>query len=191
MNNKKFRFGFLLLAFLFVFVACSQMLKLQDKPLDQGQTLEINYDKETKDSNNQSKETNKNETTKPKESKQTSKNTKLDEHKAYYTKEDVIAYLIEFDKLPKNYLTKNEAMDLGWDASRGNLWKVTDKGVIGGDRFGNREGKLPKAKGRKYFEADVNYKGGNRNAERIVFSNDGLIFYTKDHYKTFEEIRTK
>lgn len=79
-------------------------------------------------------------------------------------------------------------MDLGWESDKGNLWDVTDKGSIGGDSFGNREGLLPKANNRKYFECDINYNGGFRGAERIVYSNDGLIYYTKDHYKTFEKI---
>ena len=95
---------------------------------------------------------------------------------------------MEQGELPPNYLTKSEARKLGWDASSGNLWDVTDKGVIGGDRFGNREGNLPTKKGRQYFEADVNYEGGRRNAHRLVYSNDGLIFYTDDHYNTFEKL---
>lgn len=88
---------------------------------------------------------------------------KLNENKAYYSKNDVALYLHTFKRLPKNYLTKNEAKKLGWDSSKGNLWKVTDKGVIGGDVFSNREGKLPKKD--KYFEADVNYKGGKRELQ--------------------------
>ncbi len=75
---------------------------------------------------------------------------------------------------------------MGWEPSKGNLWDVTDKKIIGGDVFGNREGLLPHKEGRKYLECDVNYKGGKRGAERIVYSNDGLIYYTKDHYKSFE-----
>ncbi|MFM1542457.1 ribonuclease domain-containing protein [Helcococcus ovis] len=110
---------------------------------------------------------------------------KLNENKAYYSKNDVALYLYTFKRLPKNYLTKNEAKKLGWDSSKGNLWKVTDKGVIGGDVFSNREGKLPKKD--KYFEADVNYKGGKRGAARLVFTKDGkVIYYTGDHYKNFE-----
>ncbi len=111
----------------------------------------------------------------------------LEENQAYYEANDVADYLIEFGHLPPNYLTKSEARDLGWIAEDGNLWDVTDKGVIGGDTFGNREGLLPKAKGRKYYEADVNYNGGRRGADRLVFSNDGLIFYTQDHYDSFED----
>lgn len=110
------------------------------------------------------------------------------EGQAYSTKEDVAAYLNEFGELPPNYLTKKEAETLGWDNSEGNLWEVTDQMSIGGDRFGNYEELLPEAKGRVYYEADINYDGGFRGAERIVFSNDGLIFYTGDHYETFEQL---
>lgn len=114
-------------------------------------------------------------------------NIQLDENKSYYSKEDVALYLHTFKRLPKNYLTKNEAKKLGWIASKGNLWDVTDRGVIGGDVFSNREGKLPKNE--KYFEADVNYKGGTRGAERLIYTREGkVIYYTGDHYKNFEVI---
>ncbi len=110
---------------------------------------------------------------------------KIDENGSYTSKEDVALYIYTYDRLPENFISKKEAMDLGWDSSKGNLWEVTDKKSIGGDRFGNREGLLPKLKGRQYFECDINYQGGFRGAERLVYSNDGLIYYTGDHYKTF------
>lgn len=110
----------------------------------------------------------------------------LDEDGYYTSKEDVALYLHIYGHLPDNYLTKSEAKDLGWVASEGNLWDVTDHMSIGGDSFGNREGKLPKKKGRKYYECDIDYDGGTRNAKRIIYSNDGLIYYTGDHYNTFE-----
>ncbi len=103
----------------------------------------------------------------------------------YYTPEDVALYLHLYGHLPSNYITKEEAQDAGWVSSKGNLWKVTDHKVIGGSHFGNYEGKLPKAKGRKYYECDVNYFGGYRGEERLIYSNDGLIYYTDDHYNTF------
>ncbi|MBF7097489.1 ribonuclease domain-containing protein [Alkalibacter mobilis] len=110
------------------------------------------------------------------------------EDESYSTKDEVAAYLHEFGHLPPNYITKSEAQKLGWDNSKGNLWEVTDKMSIGGDYFGNREGLLPKDKDRKYFECDIDYNGGYRGAKRIVYSNDGLIFYTEDHYESFERL---
>lgn len=103
-------------------------------------------------------------------------------------KEGVASYLYRFKKLPRNFITKNQARKKGWLAEKGNLWKVTDKMSIGGDKFGNREGLLPQKQGRKYFEADIDYQGGRRGAKRIIYSNDGLIFYTHDHYNSFEPL---
>lgn len=112
----------------------------------------------------------------------------LDENSSYTSKEDVAAYIDEYGKLPPNFITKTEATELGWESSKGNLWDVAEGMSIGGDRFGNREGLLPSKSGRLYYECDINYKGGYRGAERIVFSNDGLIFYTDDHYETFVQL---
>jgi guanyl-specific ribonuclease Sa len=112
----------------------------------------------------------------------------LDEKGSYTSTEDVAEYLHIYGKLPSNYITKNEALKLGWNSDKGNLWDVTDKKSIGGDSFGNREGKLPKGDGRRWFECDVNYSGGFRGGERIVYSNDGLIFFTDDHYNTFKRL---
>lgn len=106
----------------------------------------------------------------------------------YSSKEEVAEYLEIYGELPDNYLTKNEAYDLGWIPKEGNLWDVAEGMSIGGDRFGNREGLLPKEKGRVYYECDIDYEGGTRNGKRIVYSNDGLIFYTNNHYKSFEEL---
>ena len=107
---------------------------------------------------------------------------------AYSTMAEVAAYIHEFRSLPPNYITKAEAQKLGWDNAKGNLWQVTDKKSIGGDRFGNREGLLPKAAGRQYYECDINYYGGYRGAQRIVYSNDGLVFYSADHYENFRQL---
>ena len=103
----------------------------------------------------------------------------------YYYTEEVALYLYAFGELPPNFITKQEARDLGWVSSKGNLWEVAYGLAIGGDEFGNREGILPKEKGRQYYECDVNYQGGFREAERIVFANDGGIYYTGDHYESF------
>ena len=106
------------------------------------------------------------------------------------TKADVVSkYILEKGELPEYYITKREAMELGWVASKGNLCEVAPGKAIGGDNFTNRERTLPTAKNRKWYEVDVNYNCGNRGADRIVFSSDGLVFITYDHYKTFEEIK--
>lgn len=107
---------------------------------------------------------------------------------SYTTPEDVAEYIHTFGTLPKNFITKSEAKALGWDNKKGNLWDVAEGKSIGGDYFGNYEGLLPAKKGREYTECDVNYNGGYRGSERIIFSNDGLIYYTNDHYKTFTQL---
>ncbi|MBR3403133.1 MAG: ribonuclease [Parasporobacterium sp.] len=104
----------------------------------------------------------------------------------YYTKDDVAEYLHLYEHLPDNYITKSEAKKLGWVSNKGNLWDVAPGKCIGGDNFGNREGHLPEKKSRKYYECDVNYEGGYRQDDRIIYSNDGLIYFTEDHYNTFE-----
>ena len=103
----------------------------------------------------------------------------------YSSKDEVALYLHAFCELPFNYITKNEAMDLGWVSNKGNLWDVAPGASIGGDKFGNREGLLPAQKGRQWYECDIDFDGKYRNALRILFSNDGLIYYTDDHYQTF------
>ena len=113
---------------------------------------------------------------------------KVKEQGQYTDKERVALYIHTYGHLPDNYITKAEAQKLGWDNTLGNLKKVAPGKSIGGDRFGNYEGQLPKANKRKYFECDIDYKSGKRNAKRIVFSNDGLVFYTDDHYKTFQQL---
>ena len=109
---------------------------------------------------------------------------KIEADKAYTTKEDVALYIHLYEELPPNYLTKAEALALGWEAEKGNLWDVSDRMSIGGDRFSNLEGLLPEDK--KYFECDIDYQGGYRGAKRLVYSDDGWIYYTADHYDSFE-----
>lgn len=105
----------------------------------------------------------------------------------YSTPDEVALYLYAFCELPPNFITKAEARSAGWD-SGGDLWDYAYGMSIGGDKFGNREGLLPKARGRQWYECDVNYYGGHRGAERIVFSSDGLICYSKDHYANFDTL---
>lgn len=97
----------------------------------------------------------------------------------------VISYIKKHHKLPGYYLTKSEAKQKGWVPAKGNLCEVLPGKAIGGDHFGNRERKLPE--GNKYYEADVNYKCGRRNTDRVVFTKNGEVWLTKDHYKTFEK----
>ena len=102
----------------------------------------------------------------------------------YYSAEDVALYLVTYGELPSNFITKKEARELGWEG--GSVQKYLEGAAIGGDKFGNREGILPKAGGRQYYECDIDTDGKNsRGAKRIVFSNDGLIYYTEDHYESF------
>lgn len=108
----------------------------------------------------------------------------LDPDGWYYSAEDVALYLVTYGELPGNFITKNEARDLGWEG--GSVQRYLEGAAIGGDKFGNREGILPKADGRQYYECDIDTDGASsRGAKRIVFSNDGLIYYTEDHYESF------
>ena len=110
----------------------------------------------------------------------------ISEDGEYTSPEDVAAYIHEFGHLPSNFITKSEARDLGWDNSRGNLWDVAPGKSIGGDRFGNYEGLLPDDT--KYKECDVNYTGGYRGAERLIYGENGSVYYTNDHYSSFTQL---
>lgn len=115
------------------------------------------------------------------------KKLKISESAAYTDKEHVAAYINEYKRLPHNYITKKEAKKLGWQ-TKGTLDKVAPGKSIGGDRYGNYEKKLPDKSGRSWKECDIDYVKGNRNSKRIVFSNDGLIYYTGDHYNNFTQM---
>ena len=98
-------------------------------------------------------------------------------------------YIRENHRLPANYITKKEAKKSGWNPGKANLWKVAPGKSIGGDLFSNRERLLPCRKGRVWYEADIGYRGGKRGKYRILFSSDGLIYKTLDHYRTFQSLR--
>ena len=109
----------------------------------------------------------------------------IDEDGWYYSKDEVALYIHTYGRLPGNFVSKAEAEKAGW--SGGSVEKYLPGRAIGGGRFGNYEGILPKAQGRTWTECDINTQGkSSRGAERIVFSNDGLIYYTFDHYESFE-----
>ena len=104
---------------------------------------------------------------------------------SYTTKEDVALYIHTYGHLPGNFITKKDAQALGWTG--GSLEPYAPGRCIGGSHFGNYEGILPEKEGRSYTECDIDTLGADkRGAKRIVFSNDGLIYYTEDHYESFE-----
>jgi len=103
------------------------------------------------------------------------------------SRECVSAHIRRTGSLPQNFITKKQAGELGWQG--GDLWRYARGKSIGGDRFGNFERRLPDKKGRTWRECDIEYRGGPRGAKRLIFSNDGLIFYTADHYESFERVQ--
>jgi guanyl-specific ribonuclease Sa len=104
----------------------------------------------------------------------------------YCTVDEVSAYIKEFHKLPSNYITKKEARSLGWEG--GPLKYYAPGKSIGGDTFTNRQHVLPDSDS-KYVECDINANGTRRGAERIVYNTgDYKVYYTADHYNTFEEV---
>ena len=111
----------------------------------------------------------------------------IEEDGTYTTKEDVARYIHTYGHLPDNFITKKQAQALGWEG--GSLEPYAPGKCIGGSRFGNYEGTLPEKDGRTYTECDIDTLGASkRGGKRIVFSNDGLSYYTEDHYETFEPL---
>lgn len=106
------------------------------------------------------------------------------EEGSYTSKDDVALYIHLYGKLPSNFITKKQAQQFGW--SGGSLEAYAPGKCIGGSAFGNYEGLLPAKNGRSYTECDIDTLGASsRGAKRIVFSNDGLIYFTDDHYESF------
>jgi len=103
--------------------------------------------------------------------------------------DEVTEFIGQHGKLPDNFITKKEAKALGWDSSKGNLHEIAPGKSIGGDIYENRSGILPDAPDRTWIEVDINYDQGYRGAERLIISNDGLMYKTTDHYKSFQRIR--
>lgn len=93
----------------------------------------------------------------------------------------------ETGRLPAHYIDKRAAERLGWRPGA-DLCRIAPGKMIGGDRFGNRERRLPEAPGRRWTEADLDYDCGRRNARRLVYSSDRRVFVTLDHYETFREV---
>ena len=97
-------------------------------------------------------------------------------------------YLKQHGVLPENYITKEQAMQLGWVSWKGNLSSVAPDKLIGGDIYRNLNGKLPTKVGRLWHEADLTFDGNCRSDARILYSNDDLIFVTYSHYENYYEI---
>ena len=188
--NIRFRLGVLLLALfvsLGILSACGKVVQTPKDSLTAEATIDLMPSREEAETES--------DTDPPVESfKETSteksftgqeQSSGLDEDGTYTSKEDVADYLHEFGHLPDNFITKKEANKLGW--SGGSLEQYAPGKCIGGDYFGNYEGLLPTKKGRKYYECDIATLGKKkRGAKRIIFSNDGLIYYTGDHYESYE-----
>lgn len=105
----------------------------------------------------------------------------IDEDGLFISKDEVALYIATYNKLPANYRKKSQV-----NGHISNDWTPENLASVGGDVFGNRERLLPIKEGRTFIELDINYQGAsNRGSERIVYSNDGLIFYTSDHYVSF------
>ena len=112
---------------------------------------------------------------------------------SYTSKVEVALYIHTYGRVPSNYISKTKARNAGWDSSKGNLWDVLPGMSIGGGGYMNEQWDdgplLPETpEGRDWRECDINYQGGYRGAERLVYSDDGLVFYTGDHYETFERL---
>ena len=186
----------IILGLMFALGACTRQEAKKESAKTESSKIESSKTESVKDGKNQSKDsTSKEETTTISESEEetlqesvTEKEVQVEENGNYTSKEEVALYIHTYGKLPVNYITKKEAQDMGWDPSKGNLSDILPGMSIGGSAFGNYEGALPRANGRRYFECDIDYDGGYRGAKRLVYSNDGLVFYTEDHYNTFEQI---
>ena len=187
----------IILGLMFALGACTRQEAKKESAKTESSKIESSKTESVKDGKSQSKESTSKaeETTTITESEEetllesvTEKEVQVEENGNYTSKEEVALYIHTYGKLPVNYITKKEAQDMGWDSSKGNLSDILPGMSIGGSAFGNYEGALPRANGRRYFECDIDYDGGYRGAKRLVYSNDGLVFYTEDHYNTFEQI---
>ena len=187
----------IILGLMFALGACTRQEEKKESAKTESSKIESSKTESVKDGKSQSKESTskEEETTTITESEEetlqesaTKKEVQVEENGNYTSKEEVALYIHTYGKLPVNYITKKEAQDMGWDPSKGNLSDILPGMSIGGSAFGNYEGALPRANGRRYFECDIDYDGGYRGAKRLVYSNDGLVFYTEDHYNTFEQI---
>lgn len=192
---RKFLSFLLTLLLLFGIVGCKNNQKTQDAGSSTISSAEsstaISSTESSSSSSTESSSTTSSPTASSTESSSTTSSAEsstesavIDENESYTSKDDVALYIHVYGHLPSNFITKKDAEKLGW--SGGSLEPYAPGKCIGGDRFGNYEGLLPKKTGRSYTECDIDTLGKkSRGAKRIVFSNDGLIYYTDDHYASF------
>lgn len=180
-----------------LFLSCSEVADLSE--LEQFQSYVLSedfyndladdgdYDQSTGDWSQESQRQSEESREQPQQPDDISEKSRVEYGAYYYDLESVVLYIDEYDCLPDNYITKREAQALGWNG--GSVEPYFEGGAIGGDRFGNREGLLPKQSGRSYTECDIDTEGkSTRGAKRLVFSNDGYYYYTSDHYDSFDEV---
>lgn len=122
----------------------------------------------------------------PEQALRDNKSQKIDQLTA---EKSVVSYVEKYQRLPEFYITKKVARQNGWNPRVGNLCEVMPGKAIGGDKFLNREKRLPIAPHRQWYEADINYRCGHRGADRLLYSSDGMIYLSKDHYKSFNQVK--
>jgi guanyl-specific ribonuclease Sa len=186
-----------------LFTGCTFSENSSQQSRTEQQIVSIERDTTVKQNNKQKSEKQKQTKQQKKTEKQTKKKTEkkkskseepeqkhskeVDKNGSYTSAEDVANYIHQYGKLPNNFITKNEAKQLGWQG--GSVERYAPGKCIGGDYFGNYEGKLPKAAGRKYYECDIDTLGADeRGPKRLIYSTDGLIFYTENHYASFRQL---
>ena len=181
---KKILSLFMILVLLFMSVGCSQTAQTFDTA-DTKTVDSATYDVSTPDNTESDALPDSTSADNNDFNGKNSNSPSLPEDGSYTSKEDVALYIYLYGHLPSNFITKKEAEKLGWNG--GSLEPFAPGMCIGGSHFGNYEGTLPQKEGRIYTECDIDTLGADkRGAKRIVFSNDGLIYYTEDHYKSFE-----
>ena len=173
----------IILGLMFALGACTRQEAKKESAKTESSKIESSKTESVKDGKNQSKDsTRKEETTTIAESEEetlqesvTEKEVQVEENGNYTSKEEVALYIHTYGKLPVNYITKKEAQDMGWDPSKGNLSDILPGMSIGGSAFGNYEGALPRANGRRYFECDIDYDGGILHRRSLQYFRTNIL----------------
>ncbi len=104
------------------------------------------------------------------------------------TFEGVADYIVKYGRLPDNFITKAEAAKLGGtrkrQSRRSSAWKKHRR------RYLSKQRKAASRCGRTRMERSRHQLYiGIPGSDRIVYSNDRLVYKTTDHYKTFTRMR--